>query len=174
MLLSRAVVIVVFAPIPPSALVPVLVSICTSFHWGSQCDGAWWVPLSGLSWLPSKITCGPLLGHQAPSPHPSIVDGCNHLFKSTVFICCNYITYNVAVLVLIVTFIFMLTCSLIIRKQPTFFWHHLVSPQNDDWERSAEIPYWWCVTTQIWVVGLISWSIFHATHNQSGALPTSG
>jgi len=27
-----------------------------------------------------------------------------------------------------------------------------VSPRNDVWERSAEIPYWWCVTTQIWVV----------------------
>ena len=28
----------------------------------------------------------------------------------------------------------------------------LVSPQNDVWEMSTEIPYWWCVTTQIWVV----------------------
>ena len=36
-----------------------------------------WVPLSGLSWLPYKIACGPLLLHQAPSPHPSIVDGFN-------------------------------------------------------------------------------------------------
>ena len=35
-----------------------------------------WVPLSGLlSWLPSKIACSTLLLHQAPSPHPSIVDG---------------------------------------------------------------------------------------------------
>ena len=35
-------------------------------------------------------------------------------------------------------------------------WHlaslPLVSPPNDVWETSAEIPYWWRVTTQIWVV----------------------
>ena len=31
----------------------------------------------------------------------------------------------------------------------------LVSSPNDVWETSAEIPYWWCVTTQIWVVLLI-------------------
>ena len=28
----------------------------------------------------------------------------------------------------------------------------LVSPPNDFWETNAEIPYWWRVTTQIWVV----------------------
>ena len=27
----------------------------------------------------------------------------------------------------------------------------MVSPRNDVWESSAEIPYWWRVTTQIWV-----------------------
>ena len=31
----------------------VLVSICAFRHWGSQCDGAWWLRLTGLSWLPS-------------------------------------------------------------------------------------------------------------------------
>jgi len=31
----------------------------------------------------------------------------------------------------------------------------LVFPQNDFWERSPEIPYWWRVTTQILVVFLI-------------------
>ena len=35
-------------------------------------------------------------------------------------------------------------------------WHLVmpltVSPPNDMWETCAEIPYWWCVTTQIWVV----------------------
>ena len=36
----------------------------------------------------------------------------------------------------------------------------LVSPWNDVWDRSAEIPYWWRVTTQIWVVLLIGWSKF--------------
>ena len=38
-----------------------------------------------------------------------------------------------------------------LRKQPTL----VVSPPNDVWETSAEIPYWWRVTTQIWVVLLI-------------------
>ena len=78
-LLLRAIVILVFCPQPPSSLDAVLVSICTSLHWGSQCDGAWCVPLSGLSWLPSKIACGPLPLLQAPSPHPPIVDGFNVL-----------------------------------------------------------------------------------------------
>ena len=36
----------------------------------------------------------------------------------------------------------------------------VVSPWNDIWEMSAEIPYWWGVTTQIWVVLLIGWSKF--------------
>ena len=31
----------------------------------------------------------------------------------------------------------------------------LVSPPNEIWESSVEIPYWWCITTQIWVVLLI-------------------
>ena len=34
----------------------------------------------------------------------------------------------------------------------------IVSSRNDVWETSAEIPYWWRVTTQIWVVLLIGWS----------------
>ena len=33
----------------------------------------------------------------------------------------------------------------------------LVSPRNDVWATSAEIPYWWRVTTQIWEVLLIGW-----------------
>ena len=36
----------------------------------------------------------------------------------------------------------------------------LVSPRNEVWEgTTAEIPYWWPVTTQIWVVLLIGWKI---------------
>ena len=50
----------------------------------------------------------------------------------------------------------------------------LVSPQNDVWETSAEIPYCWRVTTQNWTVLLIGWSKFPTRHNQSGALPRSG
>ena len=33
----------------------------------------------------------------------------------------------------------------------------VVSPQNDVWETTAEIPYWWWVTIQVWVVLLIGW-----------------
>ena len=50
----------------------------------------------------------------------------------------------------------------------------LVSPPNDVWETSAEIPYWWRVTTQIWVTLLIGWIKFTTGHNQSEALPWSG
>ena len=54
------------------------------------------------------------------------------------------------------------TCSMI--KQPTFLWHHHFFPlQNDIWETTVEIPYWWHVTTQIWVVLLIGWK-FASTH----------
>ena len=43
----------------------------------------------------------------------------------------------------------------------------LVSPPNDVWETSAEIPYWWHVTSQIWVVLLIGWINFsRGTTNQ--------
>ena len=49
-------------------------------------------------------------------------------------------------------------------------WHFvtppLVSPQNDIWETSTEIPYWWHVTTQIWVVHLIGWRQFLANQNR--------
>ena len=60
----------------------------------------------------------------------------------------------------------------------------MVCPRNDVWEASAEIPYWWHVTTQIWVVLLISdWlcrvgnliqpirsttQIWRVTHHQHG------
>ena len=36
----------------------------------------------------------------------------------------------------------------------------LVFPPNDVWETSTEIPYWWRITTQIWVVLLIGWIKF--------------
>ena len=43
-------------------------------------------------------------------------------------------------------------------------WHlatlPLVSPPNGVWETTAQIPYWWRVTTQIWVVLLIGWIKF--------------
>ena len=42
------------------------------------------------------------------------------------------------------------------------------------WETSVEIPYWWRVTTQIWVVLLIGWIEFPTRHDQSESLPRSG
>ena len=37
------------------------------------------------------------------------------------------------------------------KTTSTFMMPPLVSPWNDIWGTSAEIPYWWRVTTQIWV-----------------------
>ena len=37
----------------------------------------------------------------------------------------------------------------------------LLSSRNDAWEMRTEIPYWWCVTTKIWVVLL--WGKFATT-----------
>ena len=43
----------------------------------------------------------------------------------------------------------------------------LVFTPNDVWETSAEVPYWWRVTTLIWVVLLIGWIKFPTWHDQS-------
>ena len=45
-------------------------------------------------------------------------------------------------------------------KQPTFRDATMLFPQNDVWGTSAEIPYWWLVTTQIRVVVVIGLSKF--------------
>ena len=50
----------------------------------------------------------------------------------------------------------------------------LASPRNDVWGTSAEIPYWWRVTTQIWVVLLIGRPAWEICFNQSEALPRTG
>ena len=60
-----------------------------------------------------------------------------------------------------------------LRKQPTFRVATTIFPRNDFWETNAEIPYWWRVTTQIWVVLLIGWTRFPRRHDQSEALPRS-
>ena len=49
----------------------------------------------------------------------------------------------------------------------------LVCPPNDVWEARAEIPYWWSVTTQIWVVLLIGRAPWEIWFSQSEALPKS-
>ena len=46
----------------------------------------------------------------------------------------------------------------------------MVFPRNDVWETSAEIPYWWRVTTQTWIVLLTGGSKFPSRHVQSEAL----
>ena len=66
-----------FAPSPPPLWMFFLVSVCAFLHWGYQYDGAWWVPLTGLSWLLSRLACSSLQFHQVPSSHPSIADGFN-------------------------------------------------------------------------------------------------
>ena len=49
----------------------------------------------------------------------------------------------------------------------------LVAPSNDLWETWVEIPYWWRVNIQIWVVLLIGWNKLSTRHDQSEALPRS-
>ena len=46
----------------------------------------------------------------------------------------------------------------------------LVSLPNHVWETSTEIPYWWHVITQIWVVLLIGCAAWEIWFNQSEAL----
>ena len=50
----------------------------------------------------------------------------------------------------------------------------LVSPPSDVWEMSAEIPYWWRISTQIWVVFLIGCAAWEIWFNQSEILSRSG
>ena len=50
----------------------------------------------------------------------------------------------------------------------------MVSPPNDVWETSTEIPYWWRAMTQIWRVFLIGWIKFPMRDNQSETLPRTG
>ena len=57
-----------------------------------------------------------------------------------------------------------------LRKQPTFGDATTGFLPNDVWETSTEIPYWWHITTQIWVVLLIGWIKFPTQHDQSEAL----
>ena len=61
-----------------------------------------------------------------------------------------------------------------LRKQTTFRDATTGFPAHDVWETSAEIPYWWRVTTQIWVVLLIGRVAREICFNQSEAPPRSG
>ena len=50
----------------------------------------------------------------------------------------------------------------------------LVSLRNDVRETSAEIPYWWRVTSQAWVVGLICWKFVPANQKHYPDLGGTG
>ena len=63
------------------------------------------------------------------------------------------------------------TTTLAWENSPHYATPQLVSPRNDVWKSTAEIPYWSRDTTQIWVVLLIGWNQF--LHDQSEALPRS-
>ena len=67
------------------------------------------------------------------------------------------------------------------EKTANILWcHHWFFPQNDVWEMSAEIQYWWGITTKNWVVflmvnqRLVAWliisttQIWVVTHHQYG------
>ena len=54
-----------------------------------------------------------------------------------------------------------------LRKQPTFCDVTIGFPRNEVWETSAEIPYWWRVNTQIWVVLLIGRAAWKICFNQT-------
>ena len=58
-----------------------------------------------------------------------------------------------------------------LRKQRC---HHWLSPRSDVWQTSAQIPYWWRVTTQIWVGLLIGRVAREICYNLSETLPRSG
>ena len=62
-----------------------------------------------------------------------------------------------------------LHCAKVRENSRHFATSPLVSPRNDVWGTSAEIPYWWRVTTQNWVLLLIGWSKFPSRHDQSEA-----
>ena len=61
-----------------------------------------------------------------------------------------------------------------LRKQPTFCDAVTGSPPSDVWETSAEIPYWWRISTQIWVVLMIGCAAWKIWFNQSEILSRSG
>ena len=48
---------------------------CPPFFIQAPVDWFGWVPITGLSWLPSRLTCGTFQFHHAPSTQPSIADG---------------------------------------------------------------------------------------------------
>ena len=73
-------------------------------------------------------------------------------------------------------FLFILIPSFVIssiEKTADILWCHYWFPcdWNDVWETSEEIPYWWSVTTQIWLVLLTDRAAWEICFNQSLVLP---
>jgi len=66
-----------FAPCPPSLSGKYELIIMVPLF--LQCDSAWWLLLTGLSWLPYAFGYCALLSFQAPSPSSSIVDEFKYL-----------------------------------------------------------------------------------------------
>ena len=76
---SLVLVVCFVAPTPSPLFVLVSFWVGKYLHWFYQCDGTWWLPLSGLTWIPARsarITRGSTIS-KAPSPSSSIGDGFN-------------------------------------------------------------------------------------------------
>ena len=80
-------------------------------------------------------------------------------------------TINIFVIIVIISSIIIVNS---LRKRRHFATPLLVSLRNDVSGTSAEIPYWWRVTSQIWVVLLIGRAAREICFSQSEALPRSG
>ena len=53
-----------------------------------------------------------------------------------------------------------------LRKQPTFYDATTCFPAKWCWGMSIKCPYWWPITTQIWVVLLIGWKFASSNQEQ--------
>ena len=80
-------------------------------------------------------------------------------------------TINIFVIIVSIISIIIVTS---LKKRRHFATPPLVFPRNDVSETRAEIPYWWRVTIQIWVVLLIGRAAREICFNQSEALSRSG
>ena len=79
-------------------------------------------------------------------------------------------TINIFVIIVIISSIITVNS---LRKRRHFAMPPLVPLRNDVSGTSAEIPYWWCVTIQIWVVLLIARAEREICFDQSEAPPRS-
>ena len=77
--------------------------------------------------------------------------------------CCGYAVSRRAsnsqeVILVLFSFCFLWKwLGFMLKNSQPFMMRLMVFPHNDIWEKSTEIPYWWHIITQIWVVLLIGW-----------------